>query len=194
MTLRRAQEALAKKLFAEAIGLFGEAMTRAPELAAEISPAYAQALQEQAMAIAPGNPGGSESLLRKAIELDPKNARGHFLLGLNHFGKKEHAKAIAAYQEAAKLNPQSADTFFNLGYTYALLGDLEKAEKMYRRTVELAPSYMDEALYNLAMVQDMRGKAKECRSNLEKAVLINPDNKTAQEMLEKPNVCSRGKK
>ncbi len=72
--------------------------------------------------------------------------------------------------------PHSADAFFNLGYVHAVTKNYPKAEEMYKRVVELAPSYLDEALYNLALVQDREGKREQCIANLQKAVSVNPEN------------------
>jgi tetratricopeptide (TPR) repeat protein len=58
-----------------------------------------------------------------------------------------------------------------------------KAEEMYARVVKLEPRYLDEALYNLAIVQDKQGKRREAVGNLERAVRVNPDNKPAERFL-----------
>jgi hypothetical protein len=56
---------------------------------------------------------------------------------------------------------------------------------MYARVIELNPSYLDEALFNLAMMQEKQGKRAECILNLEKAVIFNPDNGPAADYLAK---------
>ncbi|NIR14082.1 MAG: tetratricopeptide repeat protein, partial [Desulfobacterales bacterium] len=42
---------------------------------------------------------------------------------------------------------------------------------------------MDEALYNLAMVQEKQGKRAESIKNLEKALEVNPNNEMAKKYL-----------
>ena len=56
---------------------------------------------------------------------------------------------------------------------------------MYSRVVELAPEYLDEALFNLALVKIKLGKKEESLQNLEQSVKINPQNELAQSYLKK---------
>jgi Tfp pilus assembly protein PilF len=51
--------------------------------------------------------------------------------------------------------------------------------------VKLAPPYLDEALFNLAMVQEKQGKRKQSIDNLERALSVNPNNEMAKKLLDK---------
>ena len=88
-----------------------------------------------------------------------------------------------AYQKAANLNHRSSDTFYNLGFIYAATKDFANAEKMFLQVVDLKPSYLDKALFNLAVVQQKQGKNQQCIENLEKAIKNNPKNQRAQQYL-----------
>jgi len=79
---------------------------------------------------------------------------------------------------------KSKNTYYNLGYIYAKIKNYEQAEEMFQRTVALSPSFLDEALYNLAIVQNLLGKQGEAIKNLEQALDVNPDNKPAKKHLE----------
>ena len=50
---------------------------------------------------------------------------------------------------------------------------------MYTRVVKLKPAFLDEALFNLAMVQDQLGERRQCLNSLKQAIEINPENETA---------------
>jgi tetratricopeptide (TPR) repeat protein len=63
--------------------------------------------------------------------------------------------------------------------------EYDKSEEMYKRVVDLAPMYLDEALFNLAMVQEKSGKLEESLLNLRQAVTVNPKNALAIENLER---------
>jgi tetratricopeptide (TPR) repeat protein len=76
------------------------------------------------------------------------------------------------------------NAFFNLGYIYAIKKDYNKAEEMFARVVALSPPFLDEALYNLAIVQRKMGNVQDCIKNLEKAIAVNPENNNAQKLLE----------
>ncbi len=51
--------------------------------------------------------------------------------------------------------------------------------------MKLTPPYLDEALFNLGMVQERQGKNKESMENLERALLVNPHNEMAKKLLDK---------
>jgi serine/threonine protein kinase len=147
--------------------------------------AEAKALQDQATGLMDKNPQEAKSLLLKAVQLDPKSAKGYFQLGVTCMKLKEYPEAIEAYQKSGELDPNFPDTYFNLGYIYAMGKDFSKAEEMYNRTVNLKPSYLDEALFNLGMVQEWQGKRKESVENLERALSLNPNNEMARKFLDK---------
>jgi tetratricopeptide (TPR) repeat protein len=98
---------------------------------------------------------------------------------------KKYDAAIDQYKAVSRLDPAAVDAFFNLGYLYAVQKNYEDAEGMYQRTVELKPDYLDEALFNLAMVQKRLGKNDACIGNLETALKINPNNARVKKYLEK---------
>ena len=145
----------------------------------------AKALQDQATGLMDKNPQEAKTLLLKAVQLDPKSAKAHFQLGVAFMKLKEYPKAIEAYQKSGELNPNFPDTFFNLGYLYAMGKDFDKAEEMYHRVVNLKPTYLDEALFNLGVVQEKLGKTKQSIESLEQALSINPKNEMAKKLLDK---------
>jgi tetratricopeptide (TPR) repeat protein len=99
--------------------------------------------------------------------------------------EKNPGEAKSLLQKAVELDPKSADAYFNLGYIYAVGRNYPKAEEMYSQTVKLSPPYLDEALFNLALVQEKQGKKKQSMESLERAVKINPQNEMAQKLLKK---------
>ena len=99
--------------------------------------------------------------------------------------EKDPGEAKSLLQKAVELDPKSADAYFNLGYIYAVGKKYPKAEEMYSQTVKLSPPYLDEALFNLALVQEKQGKKKQSMESLERAVKINPQNEMAQKLLKK---------
>ena len=98
---------------------------------------------------------------------------------------KDSPKAIEAYRKAVALDPQQSDAYFNLGFIYASHRDFSKAEEAYGQVVRLSPPYLDEALFNLALVQEKQGKKKQSKENLERALKVNPKNEMARKYLDK---------
>ena len=114
---------------------------------------------------------------------DPENAEAFYYLGKLYASKKEYAKAIQAYDKAIDLAPSSPHAFFNLGFLYYDRKDYSKAEAMFLKVTELQPAYLDEAYFNLAVVQNLRGKKEESIGNLERALEVNPNNDRAKKYL-----------
>jgi tetratricopeptide (TPR) repeat protein len=149
-----------------------------------LAPAEAsKALIEKARQVAGKNPSEAVALLSQATSVDPKSVQAHFELGRVYTRLKEYPKAIEAYGRAGDLDPKFPEPFFNLGYVYQVTMEYPKAEEMYTRVVKLEPRYLDEALYNLAIVQEKQGKRQEAIGSLERAVRINPENKPAERFL-----------
>jgi len=144
-----------------------------------------KALREKAAGLVEKNPKEAKSLLLKAIELDPKSVPAHFQLGLTYMALKNSPKAMDAYQKVIELDPKFPDAYFNLGYIHAMNRNYSKAEEMYNQVVKLAPAYLDEAFFNLSLVQEKQGKRKQSIENLERALKVNPKNEMAQKFLSK---------
>ena len=87
-----------------------------------------------------GAVGPGHRLLRKAIELDPKNATAHNNLGNALRDQKELDEAIAAYRKAIELDPKNAVAHNNLGIAlHDQKGQLDEAIAAYRKAIELDP-------------------------------------------------------
>jgi len=179
----QAMEALEKKQFAKAVALFEEILASEPGEKQAIATPYAQALVGGATSILETKPKQAEALLIKAVDLDPKNAATYFYLGKLYTSAKDIPKAIRAYDKAIGLDPYFTDGFFNLGFLYYATKAYARAEQMFGRVVELQPSYLDEAYFNLAVVQNLQGKNEESIRNLKKALEVNPANKRAKKFL-----------
>jgi tetratricopeptide (TPR) repeat protein len=121
----------------------------------------------------------AESMLWKAVEIVPDNAKAYLVLGKRYTRIKDYPRAIDVYRKAVHLDPLMADAFFNLGYIYATLGKYEAAEEAFSRVVRLKPPYLDKSLFNLAVVQQKLGKKTESLSNLEQAVTLGLESKKA---------------
>lgn len=171
--------------YGQAVSGFERALAARPKDRDRLSTPYARALEGLATQLLKENPTKAERLLVTARELDPRQGHIYATLGLLYLNRKDYPKAIYAYQKAVELNPGIADVFFNLGYIYAVRQEYRKAREMYSRTVELEPPFLDEALFNLALVEARLGKHEESTKNLERALKFNPDNKQVKSYLER---------
>ncbi|MBW2093733.1 MAG: protein kinase [Deltaproteobacteria bacterium] len=183
--LEEARQALDEKRYADAINLFEAALAENPDLKQNASAAYEEALREEANSLSKTEVERAEGLLLKAVEVNPGSVKTHSKLGLLYMRQKKYAEAIRAYKTVTELDPGRTDAFFNLGYLYAVKKNYADAERMYQRVVDLKPDYLDEALFNLAMVQKRLGNKDVCIANLEKALAVNPKNERVKNYLNK---------
>ncbi|MEW6670766.1 MAG: protein kinase [Thermodesulfobacteriota bacterium] len=183
--LTAAVNALKEKQFSKAAQMFEKVVSESPSTKAEVLPYYTRALLGQASELAASEPDRAELLFIKAVKLNPQDAEALFQLGLFYTRQEKYQKAIAVYGKAAELNPRHPNTIYNLGYIYAKIKDYGKAEEMFERTVKLSPPFLDEALFNLAVVQRQLGKREQAIHNLKLAVAANPDNKLAKQYLDR---------
>jgi serine/threonine protein kinase/Flp pilus assembly protein TadD len=175
--------ALEAKQYGQAVELFEELIANDPSMKKEISGYYVNAALGQAGEIVEKDPEQAKRLLLKALKMDPDNISGLSNLGYVYMGQQNYPRAIETYLKVTTLAPRLPDTFFNLGYMYAVTKDYQQAKKMYRRVVELKPPFMDEALFNLAVINEKLGEHKQCIENLEQAVTLNPGNESAKNYL-----------
>jgi tetratricopeptide (TPR) repeat protein len=178
LELVEGEKLIKEKRFAEAVVLFEDILENKPSMKDRVKFSYSRALQGQAVTLEEHDREKAKKLLLKSIEVAPNNAEGHYLLGRIYTKQKDYPKAISSYKQAAELDPQMAVVFYNLGYIYyAINKDYSQAYKMYQRSVELYPPFLDEALFNLALVQNKLGKRQDCIKSLERASRVNPENK-----------------
>jgi tetratricopeptide (TPR) repeat protein len=73
-----------------------------------------------------------ESLLTKAITLDPKLAEAHLQLGNLYSDHGKYAESIPEYVKALENNPDLADARYRLGQAYVHTGDKDKAQEQFQ--------------------------------------------------------------
>ncbi len=181
--LAAGKAALEASRFTLAATLFEEIVADNPSMKPAVYEFYVKAALGQAAELLETDPVQAEKFLLKALEMDPANISGLSNLAYLNMGRKNYPKAIEVYLKVAELAPRLPDTFFNLGYVYAITDDYQQAKLMYHRVVELAPAFTDEALYNLAVINEKLGEHNQCIKNLEQAVALNPGNETAKKYL-----------
>lgn len=77
-----------------------------------------------------------ESLLQKAVTIDPQFAEAYLELGILDSARSNFTQAMSAYKKATEANPQLAEAHYRLGRAYKQGGDEGKAQQefdIYRR-------------------------------------------------------------
>ncbi len=116
----------------------------------------------------------AESLLRKAIQLNPDFADGYSNLGRIQKDLYKLHDAEFSTRKAIELNPNLAEAYNNLGNILRELGNLSEAEISTLKAIELNPN-IAEAHNNLGNIQRDLGNLSEAEISLRKAIQINPD-------------------
>lgn len=75
---------------------------------------------------------GAEEHLRRILQANGKNTDALVNLGVAYKGMGQLDKAMATYDEAAKLNPELPELLLNKGIIIGLKGDPEKAITLYK--------------------------------------------------------------
>ena len=110
---------------------------------------------------------------KKAVELNPEDARAHNNLGtaLMETGKPE--EALMEYRRSLELNDQSSQAHNNLGSILAQQGKLDEALEQFERAVELNPDN-GRAQSNLGGALSEKGRTEAALEHLRKGVALDP--------------------
>jgi tetratricopeptide (TPR) repeat protein len=177
--LKAARDALEAGQFSSAVALFETVLADDKSAIKGFSDAYVEALQGLAEEVISKDKEFAKGLLLKALDIKPTSVPVLSKLGFIYLRDKNYPQAIDTYQKVAELDSQLPNAFFNLGYIYAVTENYPKAKEMYAQVIQMEPEFLDEALFNLAMVQEQLGEHHQCLKSLKRAIEINPDNTSA---------------
>jgi tetratricopeptide (TPR) repeat protein len=94
-----------------------------------------------------------ESLLEKAVHLDPKFGAAYLQLGILYAERGDSAKAIAAYQRATDENPQLEEAHYRMAQVYGRTGAKSKAEAELQLYQQLSKKSSEEAEHERHEIQ-----------------------------------------
>ena len=113
------------------------------------------------------------AVYRQALELQPHNPKIHCNLGFLYWGKADTEEAMKSYELAIKYNENYDIAYNNLGVIYLDdLGRVNKAIELFRKAVEVNPSYAL-AHFNLARAISIVGDKVEAAKLYQMAQDIN---------------------
>ena len=118
----------------------------------------------------------AEEALRKAIELNPKDANSWCNLGnLLKNNLERYEEAEAAFRKAIELNPKDANPWCDLGILLAdKLGKYEEAEAAFRKAIELNPKDANPWMNLGILMADKLGQYEEAGVTIRKAIELDP--------------------
>lgn len=153
-----------------AMGLvLGAAVAMATGIWAADKPKDSQPTQESAKIedlIAKGEYQKAVDLAKKFIEAKQVTEGLYIDLGIAYQKLKDYPNAIAAYEEAVKLNPLGTDALLDEASCYQEQNDMVKLAETLKRVVDVDPTKL-EARYALAQIYDKQDKVDDALAQYE---------------------------
>jgi len=85
-----------------------------------------------------------ESLLKKAVALDPALAEAHFQLGNLYSDQSKYSEAVPLYVQALERSPNLADAHYRLAQAYVHTGEKARAQEQFQVYQQLRSQQMAE--------------------------------------------------
>jgi tetratricopeptide (TPR) repeat protein len=113
-------------------------------------------------------------LVLKVALVPPSNeANDLYLTGRNRFESGDVTGAVDAYLQSIKLEPKSAEVYFNLAYAYLKLEKNNDAGKAFKQSIKLNPE-KPEAAYGLGLAEFRIGRFANAADAFKRAVSLEP--------------------
>lgn len=129
--------------------------------------------QAAELALDSGLNDGALEWTERLKSLEPDSAQTNILSGRALWAMGRQEQAQAAFEQALKLDPGSAESIFSLGN---LLSDSapEKARALYLRFIAQDPEHAADAHYQLALLDHKLGRVSDAVKHLKRAVDLEP--------------------
>jgi Tfp pilus assembly protein PilF len=92
--------------------------------------------------LAQGQAEDARKYLKRALDLDPQDAKVHDALGRLHAATRRYLDAKNEFERAAALDTTSAEPLYHLGQAYAQAGDPARAAEAYSRALARDPGHL----------------------------------------------------
>ena len=87
----------------------------------------------------------AQSLLEKAVHLDPKLGAGYLQLGVLYSEKKDWPNAVSTYEKAIAASPRLEEAHYRLAQAYRQTGEAQNAQREIQLYKQLSKESADEA-------------------------------------------------
>jgi tetratricopeptide (TPR) repeat protein len=94
-----------------------------------------------------------ESLLKSTVSLDPQNANAHFQLGILYADQRKYNDAITQYEQALKIDRDTAAIHYRLGQALARTGAAGRAREEFAQFERLHAREVEETVKQTADIQ-----------------------------------------
>tara|TARA_S200000501_G_scaffold207332_1_gene194879 strand:- start:721 stop:2205 length:1485 start_codon:yes stop_codon:yes gene_type:complete len=118
----------------------------------------------------------AETVIKKAIFLNPKYANAYYNLAVLSIGQGNYEKAEIELKKAIKLKSDFGIAYYNLGFILKHLGRLKEAESFNHKALEVNPQLTD-AYYALSTMQKSDTNQKWHEQLFSESLLKNKNNR-----------------
>ncbi|HSK64393.1 MAG TPA: tetratricopeptide repeat protein [Pyrinomonadaceae bacterium] len=108
-----------------------------------------------------------------SVQPPASEANKLYLSGRDRFEAGDVNGAVEAYLQSIKLEPKSAEVFFNLAYAYLKLEKDNDAVKAFKQSLKLNPD-KPETQYGLGLASFRMKRFQDAADAFKKAILLNP--------------------
>lgn len=153
--------------------------------AVKLEPAYCDERYREALDLYKnGESDKAIKLLEEVAETDIDEIEYHLKKGLALMNKEMYLEAADAFLQAISVCPQYADLRNYLGICYLRQGLIDLAIAQFRKALDINPRFIGARL-NLAIAYEAAGNKRQCISELENVLAIDPENPEAERRLAK---------
>lgn len=127
------------------------------------------------LALKDGQLEDAEKLFIQAIAMDPSHVLAHAKLGMIYLNQEQYGKAELIYRKLILAVTDDPIYFSNLGLALFHQEKYADAKEFYDKAIDLDDSRAGR-FYSLSRINHLLDDMEEAFSNLEKALLLDPDN------------------
>lgn len=149
---KAAQQAIAPAV--AAVVAAPAAVAQAARVDTPVSAATQRAFDDATRALRAGRTDEAERGFRALVQASPELGGPHANLGVIHRQNGKLADAVAALEQAVRLNPKQPVYLNQLGVSYRAAGQFDQARESYEAAIALDPGYAAPHL-NLGILHDM---------------------------------------
>jgi superkiller protein 3 len=84
----------------------------------------------------------SINYFKRIIDLDPKNYRAHYNLGIAFFNLEKYKEALNSYKVAISIKPDYKHGYYNIGLLHEATNNLEDAIRAYEKALKIDSKYV----------------------------------------------------